>query len=969
MTGHVEGKHGASTLPAAGSIVKRLGVSAATWFGVGLLLFLLLSQIPIRHSIDIGVRDAGYVQGFGEGFRIQDSGFRSSDPSATTDKLADMARWTSESSALLFPLAGEPAEIRLRLRGWPESAVQPRVTLWLNGSQQLDDFVASADWQERRVAIRGGQLKLNDFFIEIRSETTTLANGSEVGVLLDRVDYRVSPPTMPALSQLVLGGVAGALLFLVGVRSQESELRTQNSELKSLARPGDNLVDTAVSQKQTKALRPLRSLRLHKQASTLLWLVLIGLGWLLLYRMPAPLTSYPWRSYLLTVNLVLGGLLAVRHGPALALRFPALVRAVLPTAIVGGWLVAVLIQMGGHVTLARPGVENDFRVFATRETLAQIFSADGFYNLGYPLLLWIVRPLYEGNAFLSARLLAAFSGVGLLTATYVLARCLLPSGAALVALLVAAFSTIVAQYGLYVGSDMPFAACVALCIALMAFAIDRTQNPEPSTQNFERTASVMQKQQVLGSRFSVLSSQFSVLSSQFSVLFLAGIAGGCAFLIRHLGLILLPWGLLVIAFVTLFRHEGHQSLAAPSLASRVSRLLSPLSRLVSRSTLAFVLGFVLAMSPQIIVNTAQTGQPFYSQQAKNIWFAVYADSDWARWDEASNDIGLAEIVLRDPPRFFDNWYRNVVAFLGSGGENTSEFGRAIQLRLLGFPANWLAVAGLLAWIGLIGFRIQDSGLRSFSVSQRVPTAVSRQPSGVRSSVTTQQASADASADDPHGVQSSAFSVRSAVQSALLLFVALYVLSVSVAFVLDRFFLPLVPIYAVAAGWVFGWLAGFGREDSEVRIQKREHRTQNSELRTQNLELRTQKPAAGLLLALVLAVVLWGGFTNGMRYVLNTQPADEVAAIELVLANSGAEKLATRVSDRTPLAKYSALAHRVVDWPGASATQAEVSTADIEAARLAGARFLLWDESFGTPPLPDANAALVGSAGTYRLYRL
>jgi hypothetical protein len=957
MTGHAQRTVTESqALRPLATTLRRFFLASAGYFFAASLIFFLLAQLPVSHSIDIGGRDAAYVQAFGEGLKIQDSGLRSSVPFATSDERAGSARWTRASSVLLLPLAGEPAEITLRLQGWPESITQPRVSLWLNGSQQLDDFIASADWQERRVAIRSGQLKLSDFFIEIRSETMVLPDGQEVGVLLDHVAYRVNPPTMPAPSQLLLGGLAGTLLFALryrrqettdrrqqtgdnrqettdrrqqtgdrrqqtGDRRQQTGDRRQQTGDKGLANPSDELIN--IPPFATKTPRPLCALRFQQQVSVLGVLALIGLGWLLLYRMQPPLLNYPWRSYLMTVNSALAGLVALRYSPGLAQRFPALLRMVLPALVIGGWLAAILLNANDHVTLARPGVENDFRVFATRESLAQIFSADGFYNLGYPLLLWLLRPLYDGNAFLAARLAAALSGGVLLVSTYLLARCMLQAGAALVALLVAALSTMVAQYALYVGSDMPFAACVTLCIALIAFAIDRTQNSELRTQNFERTASAMQKQQVLGSRF-------SVLGSRFSVLFLAGVAGGCAFLMRHLGLVLLPWGVLVIAFATLFPHEEHEGLTRPSLPSPGSRLSSRLARLLSRNTLAFVLGFVLAMLPQLIVNTTQTGQPLYSQQAKNIWFAVYAGSDWARWDEAPNDIALSEIVLQDPPRFFGNWYRNVIAFFGSGGEDTSEFGRAIQLRLLGFPANWLAVAGMLAWIALIGLRIQDPGLRSSSALQ--------------------QASSDTTGHNCLApfLQSFTRSASSATHTALLLFVALYVLSVSVAFVLDRFFLPLVPIYAVAAGWIVGRLAG---------------------LRTQNAERRTQKFETGLLLALVLAVVLWGGFANGVRYVLGTQPADEVAAIELVQANVGDALLATRMSDRTPLAKYSALAHRIVDWPGASAVQAEVSVADIETARLAGARFLLWEESFGTAPLPDPDAALIGSAGRYRLYRL
>lgn len=99
---------------------------------------------------------------------------------------------------------------------------------------------------------------------------------------------------------------------------------------------------------------------------------------------------------------------------------------------------------------------------------------------------------------------------------------------------------------------------------------------------------------------------------------------------------------------------------------------------------------MLAASPQLTVNILQTGQPLFNQQAKNIWLAVYANTDWSRWNEVPNSITLHEVIGRDPLRFLGNWGRNVIGFIGAGAEDVSEFGRADQLRLLGWPVNWLS---------------------------------------------------------------------------------------------------------------------------------------------------------------------------------------------------------------------------------------------------------------------------------------
>ena len=524
------------------------------------------------------------------------------------------------------------------------------------------------------------------------------------------------------------------------------------------------------------------------------------------------------------------------------MRAPWLVGVAAPVALICGWTALTLLAAQGHVTLARPGVENDFRVFATRATLAQVFSADGFYNLGYPLLLWLARPFFDGNAFLAGRLVAALSGAALLGAGYWLARTLLPPGPALLALLALALNGFVAQYALYVGSDMPFAACVGLCVAALVASKGRV-----------------------------------------SLVALAGLFGGLAFLMRHLGLVLLPWGLLALALVAFTRPRQSDDPLAPPLAPPLAAL-QPLG--------SFALAFLLASAPQLIINTLQSGQPLYNQQAKNIWLAVYGGTDWGRWDEAPNTIGLAEVVLRDPARFLENWWRNLVAYSGSGAEDTSEFGRALQLRLLGWPANWLAVAGLLAWLwqALVG-RWRSVG-----------------------------------------------SARQVARRSLLLLILIYVAAVSTAFALQRFFLPLAPIYAVGTGWLLWRLAQGGRRLLGV--------------------------------GLVLIVLLWGGYGAGARYVLAGQPADEVSAVQMVQAFAPPEaRIAARVAGRLPLAKYSPIAHRMVAWPVGSDLAVPITAANLAEARAAGATYLLWDEAAGPPPLPSPDAARVATSPRYTLYRL
>ena len=790
MTGDRE--IGRSALGVARRILCALLAPLAAAMG-GAALIALLSQIPTRHQVDVGGYDAAYVQGF------YDAEGSPGDAAPYLVGSDGSARWTrSSGSALLFPQAGLPGAVRLRLRGWRPSGPPPRISVLLNGSELLGDFQASGDWEELSFSVRSGIRKVGDFFVELRATpAVTLSDGRQIGVLLDSASYEVAGlPVTPYPAQVAGGALVGAMMWL-------------------LARPRKK---ADISGRATPSLIYLA-------------IALYGLAWLLFYHGQPPIYPYPLRALPVAVCLGLAGLLALRYGPGLVARVPVLLSMIAPAAVIGLWTMATLLAAQGHLTEIRPGVENDFRVFATRETLDQVLSADGFYNLGYPLLLWLTRPLFAGNAFLAGRLLAALSGAAFLAGGYWLARALLPPGPALLALVALALSGFVAQYGLYVGSDMPFAACVVVCV---------------------------------GS--GVRGQGLGVRGQGSGILFFAGVFGGMAFLMRHLGLVLLPWGIVVL-LVAGWRSGGRRAAAV------------------------FAAGFLLTAAPQIVINTVQAGSPLYNQQAKNIWLAVYGGTDWGRWDEAPNSVSLTDVVLRDPVRFLGNWWRNIVGYVGSGAEDTSEFGRADQLRLIGWPVNWLGVVGLAWWL-VRGLKREGWG-ESTTLS---PTL------------------------------------------SLVGIILIYVAAVSTAFTLPRFFLPLAPIYATAAAWVVWRLTGGGR--------------------------------AMLGVGLALGVVLWGGWAGGMRYALAGQPADEVAAAQMVQSYLPADALfGARVSARLPLAKYSAIAHAAVNWPAGGDLAQPISADDLRTLRDAGASYLLWDDDSGLPPLADVAGARVDDSGRYSLYRL
>jgi 4-amino-4-deoxy-L-arabinose transferase-like glycosyltransferase len=786
---------------AAGGKTAMHSLAALTWAVraiaaslAGMALMTILCQIPVTHHIDVGRFDAAYVRGFYDPERLDLPQAR-----AYLHGSDGSARWTRAESYLLLPQAGLPAEVTIRLRGWRADGALPDIAILVDG-HEVYAGATTGEWQEVRIPLRRVSLKPEDVLVTVRSGVAPVSAGDPrlVGVLVDTVVYRTAqPPLQPYPAQLAWGALAGGLLFLAltGVR-------------------GGGTV------RWLRFVAPLRA-----------WLVgmlLIGALYLFFYRIQ-PAYPYPLRGLMPGVCAALGAIVTLRYGPALAARLPVL-PDVLAVSGIAVWTTAVLLAAQDHVTLAVPGVEKDFRVFATRAVdLALVLRADGFYNLGYPFLLWLFAPLTGGNSFLAARLIAALAGMLMLGAAWWLARCLLGRALALAALVVLGLNPFVVQYALYVGSDMPFAALCTLALALLA------------------------SHRIRGS------------------LWLAALGGGvagCAFLVRHPGVLLLPFG--VFAFMWM-RREAREARGKPS----------------TFHALAFAFAFSIAAAPQVVVNIRDTGQPLYNQQAKNVWLAVYGDSDWGRWNEVSNDVSLTDVILEDPGRFAGAWWTHLRAFIGSGAETTDDAGRASQLRLLAFPANWLAVIGLVGWLALLVYQGRK--------------ALSR----------------------PHGAEEvqpplPPFAVP------LLIWVTLYTLALAVGLPLQRFFLPLAPVYALAAAWTLL---------ITIRALAR-HRA-----------LIPARLQIGALLILLL--VLQSGFAIGVRDVIDGQPADEVAAVRLVQQTLPPdEPLRVVLAPGDPVGKYSAIAHRVA--PPDRAT-----------------RYLLHSAEVGA--IPDG--AVIAIAGKYTLVQV
>lgn len=233
---------------------------------------------------------------------------------------------------------------------------------------------------------------------------------------------------------------------------------------------------------------------------------------------------------------------------------------------------------------------------------------DGFYPLGYPLLLrfaveWGLDALRVGQ-FLSwagglLALAALFLLVYLLTGGITIA-----AAASLLLLINRHFLT----YATYEGNDMLAAGLQAASVATFCYAIEGDASPWAGR-----------------------------------CLIVSSVLLGLAYLTRYTALMLLPIALLGVALAY----------------NRYPRL--------SLGTFALYLSAFLAVTAvQWVPSWIVYHNPFYNMQAKNVWFGIYGQGDWVNnWNKVPDTISLVEVIALDPDRFLRHWLGQVYSALAT----------------------------------------------------------------------------------------------------------------------------------------------------------------------------------------------------------------------------------------------------------------------------------------------------------------
>ena len=546
-----------------------------------IMLSFAIHAVPTRHNVDIGGYDSAYLQGF---FDQQ--------PAPAAFGVDLKTRWSASSAAFRLPLIGMPATVTLRVA----APISKTLILQSPTAQLTTSFAVAYRWHDLRFTESGSLTKWTDTAVSLSSTTAPWQKGDlrEVGVLVDTLTYETGWFALPYPSTVSLSVVlAGMIAYLLHLWWGVGNTRTIG------------IAATFPSLLVALAWRwPMASFMVWRDA--LPWFCIIGL--LLLCWHHRAIVQEHWQKE------------QGRYGTIGILCW-------------GVWLWWVQQR---HVTLVVPGVEKDFRSFASRtESLSSVLHADPFYQIGYPFILWAGQQLSSAAVFTVATDWAVIAAVITLCASWYIARRVLGRGWDLVCVAIMAASSFFVEYSLLIGSDMTFTACAAVSLAATQWAME--------SPNQRRRW------------------------------FLVGVTAGLAYMVRHTGVILLaPVVLACFAPQSTWRF-------------RLSTLM------------VVVAGWVVCAAPQLFVNIRDTGQIFFNFQAKNSWLAVYGNVDWGRWADVPDSISLRDVILSDPNRFFWSWWHSLVGVFGTGA-STKEHDTALWQRLLSVPFNWLSTVGVL-WTG------------------------------------------------------------------------------------------------------------------------------------------------------------------------------------------------------------------------------------------------------------------------------
>lgn len=275
-------------------------------------------------------------------------------------------------------------------------------------------------------------------------------------------------------------------------------------------------------------------------------------------------------------------------------------------------IIAVWTAIALYISIANPAIqESDMFGFIERaEKLSrENWSAwvDGFYPLGYPLLLRILFH-FTGDYVVAGKALSLVSGVGGLFAIYGIAKIAFSTPVALLALGFCCLNRVYLGYSVTPSTDMPATGLLLLGIYGIC----------------------------------LFSSRHAL-----KYLFWSGAAFGLSYLMRYTTITVIP-----VVFVWLLLQPRTPQLPQSSLA------LAGI----------FIICVAIFALPQLVASFLQQGNPFYNRQAQNVYFGMFGGSNWGLniYDSRNSNITLTSIIVNNPDAFLHHWLDNMLSLPNLG---------------------------------------------------------------------------------------------------------------------------------------------------------------------------------------------------------------------------------------------------------------------------------------------------------------
>ncbi len=268
--------------------------------------------------------------------------------------------------------------------------------------------------------------------------------------------------------------------------------------------------------------------------------------------------------------------------------------------IVACYLLAGMIALKFHAILSDYERDATEMLFDAKRILAGEGYNSDFWPFGYMAMIAFTKLITDIDFFTSAKLIALFSGAGVLILTYLIGKQVFSEKIAVLAVLILASNHFFFSHSFLVEMDMPFTLLLLLSI------------------------------------------YFLIKGNEWRNFLLCGAFAGISYMVKYGAYALFP----VVAVVALI------NITDKGIVDSLKKVM------------IFFAAFFIFSSPWLINNTIKNGSPFYSKHYVNIAWGMnrpqlMPDKYWVEYFRLNEEYSSMKDVVADTKKFVGNWLGNI----------------------------------------------------------------------------------------------------------------------------------------------------------------------------------------------------------------------------------------------------------------------------------------------------------------------